>query len=249
MNEAETRAEHIDPALKAAGWGVIEGSRIQREYPITLGRIETHGRRGKALTADYILVYRNTKLAVIEAKAWDEPLTEGVAQAKNYAAKLAIRHAYSTNGQGICAIDMQEGVEGEARPGADGRDAEDHQRRKERSFRCPCSRRLCPADGLGPRCRHAAGVRIEKGGRMTIDKRIEFLMQSTESHDRQIGELTEKVDRISLTVDRLSATIETLSGTMGQLLASVTTLAGTVGVLADVANNHERRISRIEGTA
>ena len=40
MNEAETRAEHIDPALKAAGWGVVEGSRILREYPITLGRIE-----------------------------------------------------------------------------------------------------------------------------------------------------------------------------------------------------------------
>ncbi len=29
MNEAETRAELIDPALKAAGWGVIEGSRIR----------------------------------------------------------------------------------------------------------------------------------------------------------------------------------------------------------------------------
>lgn len=27
MNEAETRAEHIDPALKAAGWGIVEGSR------------------------------------------------------------------------------------------------------------------------------------------------------------------------------------------------------------------------------
>ena len=26
MNEAETRAEHIDPALKAAGWGVVEGN-------------------------------------------------------------------------------------------------------------------------------------------------------------------------------------------------------------------------------
>jgi len=37
MNEAETRAEHIDPALKAAGWGVVEGSRIRREYPITPG--------------------------------------------------------------------------------------------------------------------------------------------------------------------------------------------------------------------
>ena len=89
MNEAETRAEHIDPALKAAGWGVVEGSRIRREYPITPGRIEGHGRRGKPLTADYVLEYRNTKLAVIEAKAWDEELTEGVAQAKNYAGKLA----------------------------------------------------------------------------------------------------------------------------------------------------------------
>ena len=33
MNEAETRAEHIDPALAAAGWGVVPGSRIRREYP------------------------------------------------------------------------------------------------------------------------------------------------------------------------------------------------------------------------
>jgi hypothetical protein len=71
MNKAETRAEHIDPALPAAGWGVVEGSRIRREHPITLGRIEGQGRRGKALTADYVLVYRNT-LPVIEAKAWDE---------------------------------------------------------------------------------------------------------------------------------------------------------------------------------
>src|SRR5712692_4593027 len=112
MNEAETRAEHIDPALKAAGWGVVEGSRILREYPITLGRIEGLGRRGKALTADYVLVYRNHKLAVIEAKAWDESLTEGVAQAKNYSDKLEIRYAYSTNGREIYGIDMREGKEG-----------------------------------------------------------------------------------------------------------------------------------------
>src|SRR5476651_249272 len=113
MNEAETRAEHIDPGLKAAGWGVVEGSRIRREYPITLGRIEGQGRRGKALTADYVLEYRNTKLAIVEAKAWDEELTEGVAQAKNYAGKLAIRYTYSTNGRGIYGIDMKTGTEGE----------------------------------------------------------------------------------------------------------------------------------------
>ena len=41
-----------------------------------------------------------------EAKAWNKPLTEGVAQAKDYAGKLAIRHTYATNGNGIYAIDM-----------------------------------------------------------------------------------------------------------------------------------------------
>ena len=44
MNEAETRAEHIDPALKAAGWGVVDGSRMLREHPITLGRLQGGGR-------------------------------------------------------------------------------------------------------------------------------------------------------------------------------------------------------------
>src|SRR5438477_12290967 len=106
MNEAETRAEHIDPALKAAGWGVVEGSRIRREYPIAPGRIEGHGKRRKPLIADYVLEYRNTKLAVIEAKAWDEELTEGVGQAKNYAGKLAVRFTYATNGQSIYQVDM-----------------------------------------------------------------------------------------------------------------------------------------------
>jgi type I restriction enzyme, R subunit len=114
VNEAETRAEHIDPALREAGWGVVEGSRIRREHLITPGRIEGHGRRGKPLCADYVLEHRNTKLAVVEAKAWNEALTEGVAQAKNYAGKLAARFAYSTNGRGIYAVDMQTGREGEA---------------------------------------------------------------------------------------------------------------------------------------
>jgi len=113
VNEAETRAELIDPALRAAGWGVVEGSRIQREYPITHGRIQGAGKRGKAEIADYVLVYRNTKLAVIEAKALAKHYSEGVAQAKGYAQKLAVRFTYSTNGQAIYAIDMRSGVEGD----------------------------------------------------------------------------------------------------------------------------------------
>ena len=121
MNEAETRAELIDPALAAAGWGVIEGGRIRREYHITARRLEGQGRRAKPLIADYVLEYRNTKLAVIEAKARDQALTEGVAQAKEYAGKLAVRFAYSTNGSGFYGIDMAEGDEAEVAdiPGPD----------------------------------------------------------------------------------------------------------------------------------
>jgi len=119
MNEAETRAEHIDPALHAAGWGVVAGSRVRREYLIAPGRLEGRGLRGKPLKADYVLEYRNTKLAVIEAKAWDQALTVGVAQAKDYAGKLALRFAYSSNGQGVYGIDMQSGREGEL-PGFPG---------------------------------------------------------------------------------------------------------------------------------
>ena len=111
MNEAETRAEHIDPALKAAGWGVVEGSRILREHGITQGRLLGGGKRAKAEIADYVLVYRNTKLATIEAKAWDKPYTEGVGQTKSYATKLAVRFAYATNGQKIYGIDMATGLE------------------------------------------------------------------------------------------------------------------------------------------
>jgi type I restriction enzyme R subunit len=113
MNEAETRAEHIDPALAAAGWGVVEGSRIRREYRITLGRLEGQGRRAKPHQADYVLIYRNTKLAVLEAKRWDEPLTLGVGQAKDYASRLSVRFAYASNGQGIYGVDMHTGAEGE----------------------------------------------------------------------------------------------------------------------------------------
>lgn len=58
---------------------------------ITLGRLQGGGKRSKQEIADYILMYKNHKLAVIEAKAWDKPYTEGVAQAKTYAQKLNSR--------------------------------------------------------------------------------------------------------------------------------------------------------------
>ena len=112
MNEAETRAELIDPKLKACGWGVVEGSRILREYNITAGKIQTGGIRGKKTIADYILVYKGIKLAVVEAKSDNLGVGEGVAQAKQYAEKLKLETTYSSNGKEIYSICMKTGTEG-----------------------------------------------------------------------------------------------------------------------------------------
>jgi type I restriction enzyme, R subunit len=112
MNEAETRAELIDPKLKACGWGVVESSKILREYNITAGKIQTGGIRAKKLTADYVLVYKGIKLAVVEAKSDDLGVGEGVAQAKQYAEKLKLETTYSTNGKEIYSICMKTGAEG-----------------------------------------------------------------------------------------------------------------------------------------
>jgi type I restriction enzyme R subunit len=113
MNEAETRAELIDPKLKAAGWGVVEGSRILRERlaQITDGRIQVGGGRAKPQIADYILVYKGIKLAVVEAKSDELPVGEGVAQAKEYAIKLNLETTYSTNGREIYSICLKTGRE------------------------------------------------------------------------------------------------------------------------------------------
>ncbi len=110
MNEAETRAELIDPKLAEAGWGVHEASKVYREFPITAGKISAIG-RGSKLSADYILTYQGKKLAVIEAKSDEKEVGEGVAQAKLYAEKLHLKTTFSTNGKEIYQICMETGEE------------------------------------------------------------------------------------------------------------------------------------------
>jgi type I restriction enzyme R subunit len=112
MNEAETRAEYIDPKLKASGWGVMEDTKVLREYKITAGKIQTGGGRAKPLFADYVLVYQGRKLAVIEAKNNEFEVGEGVAQAKNYAEKMHLDTTFASNGKEIYQICMKTGKEG-----------------------------------------------------------------------------------------------------------------------------------------
>ena len=113
MNESQTRLDLIDPALKAAGWGVVADSKLMAERLITVGRIRPGGKRGIQLKADYTLEYKGVELAVVEAKRRGLDANEGVAQAKLYATKLACDTAYSTNGDKIYRICLQTGKEEE----------------------------------------------------------------------------------------------------------------------------------------
>ena len=120
MNEAETRAELIDPKIKEAGWGDVEGSFVRREFKITNGEIKPGGIRASFDKADYILVYKNRKIAVIEAKSDELDVSEGVGQAKDYAQKLRIPTTYSTNGNKIYEINYSKNEKGEIKINKDG---------------------------------------------------------------------------------------------------------------------------------
>ena len=107
--EADTRAERIDPVLAAAGWGK-NGSKVRREV-ICPGRIQSGGTRGKGLSADYVLIHKGQKLAVLEAKRAGISHRNGVGQAKDYATRLGSRFAYASNGLKWYGIDMLSGAE------------------------------------------------------------------------------------------------------------------------------------------
>jgi type I restriction enzyme R subunit len=114
MNESETRAELIDPKLKENGWDgkVNPDVKVHREFIIAPGKIKASGGRNKPVIADYVLAYKNRKLAVVEAKKDECEVGEGVQQAKDYAEKLKLDDAYSTNGLEIYHIDMDSAKEG-----------------------------------------------------------------------------------------------------------------------------------------
>src|SRR5574344_1765713 len=123
MNESDTRRKKIDPKLKEAGWEVVPESAIYTEqsaYEISPGRIAARSERNPK-KIDYLLVYKGIKIAIVEAKKDELDVSEGVAQAKEYAERMDIRFTYSCNGDKIWAIDMETGKEGfaEAFPSPD----------------------------------------------------------------------------------------------------------------------------------
>ena len=111
VSEADTREELINPQLMECGWKTSGDVIVRREYPISKGIITGLNVRSPKLSADYVLIYKNVKLAVIEAKKSSCSYTDGVTQAKEYADLLNIRFTYATNGKEIYQIDMETGKE------------------------------------------------------------------------------------------------------------------------------------------
>ena len=105
-SEADTRANYIDPALKAAHW---QPNNIIREHYFTDGRKLAGGARGRRCFVDYLLYKDNRYLAVVEAKKESEHPTKGLQQAIDYAKKLLVRFVYSSNGKQTYEFDLETG--------------------------------------------------------------------------------------------------------------------------------------------
>jgi type I restriction enzyme R subunit len=106
--EEETRSRHIYPEIRK-NWKI---ERIRENFHISEGRIRISHGEGKRddssrKYADYVLeISADVPIAVVEAKRWREPAETGLQQTKDYAKKLDIPFAYTTNGQKIIEYDF-----------------------------------------------------------------------------------------------------------------------------------------------
>ena len=102
LNEADTRAKLIDPALHRRGWteDLIRREETARGIEIINGK----PRRREQGRTDYLLRVRvnissqPVAIALIEAKRDDDPPDKGLEQAKKYARLNHVPFVYSSNG-------------------------------------------------------------------------------------------------------------------------------------------------------
>ncbi len=112
LNEADTRAQLIDPKLNIAGWTRTQVTRehfYRPDWEYTAGRIILRAGKAERMPpkrVDYILRYTDSfPIAVVEAKDEGKPAISGLDQAKGYARDLGLAFAYATNGHDIIEWD------------------------------------------------------------------------------------------------------------------------------------------------
>lgn len=112
MTEEDIKLNYITPAIQAK-WK----DHITMETRITDGKINLRGNmvsRGKPKKVDYLLYLNaNYPIAVVEAKDNTHSVSFGLQQAMDYARKLDLKFAYSSNGDGFYEHDFLTGKERE----------------------------------------------------------------------------------------------------------------------------------------
>ncbi|MFC3679093.1 EcoAI/FtnUII family type I restriction enzme subunit R [Bacterioplanoides pacificum] len=100
LTETDIRTKYITPAIISAGWDIQ--TQVYEEFSVSDGRIVVRGRmhsRQAPRRADYVLCYQKAKpIAVIEAKDNKHRVGDGMQQAMDYAEKLDVPFAISSNG-------------------------------------------------------------------------------------------------------------------------------------------------------
>jgi len=125
LNESDTRAKLIDPAIHARGW--TEDLIRREETAGAIDIIDGKPRKQAKGRVDYTLrikVNPETQpvaVALIEAKAEELPPTHGLEQAKLYASckRLNVPFVFSTNGHLFVEFDRNTGITSKAHPLSD----------------------------------------------------------------------------------------------------------------------------------
>lgn len=122
LNEADTRAKLIDPAIHKRGW--TEDLIRREETAGTIEIVNGKARRRSRGKIDYVLRVKvnvgtqPVALALIEAKKENLPAGHGLDQAKGYAEcrRLNVHFIFSTNGHQFIEFDCFSGLTSSSRP-------------------------------------------------------------------------------------------------------------------------------------
>lgn len=108
LSEDDTRVKLIDPKIHECGW--LEDYLI-RQFQIADDRFYVEGEEYKRLPtkkfADYVLKYKETVVAVLEAKAEGEDVEKHLGQAQDYAQRLDVPLVYISNGSRTILYDRR----------------------------------------------------------------------------------------------------------------------------------------------
>ena len=116
LSEEDIKNRFITPALNKSGWQ-NDQFRMELRVKFTDGKISIDGHkahREKPKFADYVLYSENNyPIAIVEAKDNNHTVISGLQQAMDYAVKLDVPFAYSSNGDAFFEHDFLTGSEKE----------------------------------------------------------------------------------------------------------------------------------------